>query len=396
MTPHADVEAAQPGLSRVQLVGIAGGAALVPLNSTMIAVALPSIADDFDISIGRASLLVTVYLVAMLIGQPVAGRLGDAVGHRRLVRIALVGFGSMSMVGAIAPSFVVLIAARVGQAAFGAAIAPGVQAMLHMVTPPSERGRTFGSLGSIIGVGAAAGPVLGGGLTGLFGWQAIMLVNLPIVAWALVAAPTPTDSGDRRRRSCDVSDEPWVTRVFVACCTIQALTTVGQYMLLLVTPVILEGRRWSSAPIGLVLSTMTIGLIVMGPVGGRTGDRRGRRWPVAVGITVAFVAIVGSAIGGASIAIPGMVAALAASGLGLGFALPSVMTSAIESVDERRAGAASGLFSTSRYVGSIGTSLLVAAWITDAGGGAGRALWVAAAASAIALGCVVFIPSRPG
>jgi DHA2 family methylenomycin A resistance protein-like MFS transporter len=117
---------------------------------------------------------------------------------------------------------------------------------------------------------------------------------------------------------------------------------------------------------------------------------------VAVGITVAFVAIVGSAIGGASIAIPGMVAALAASGLGLGFALPSVMTSAIESVDERRSGAASGLFSTSRYVGSIGTSLLVSGWITDAGGGAGRALWVAAAASAIALGCVVFIPSRPG
>ena len=389
------MEAVQPGLSRVQLAGIAGGAALVPLNSTMIAVALPSIADDFDISIGRASLLVTVYLVAMLIGQPVAGRLGDAVGHRRLVRIALVGFASMSIVGAIAPSFVVLIAARVGQAACGAAIAPGVQAMLRLVTPPSERGRTFGFLGSIIGVGAAAGPVLGGGLTALFGWQAIMLVNLPIVAWALVAAPTTTDSGDRRRRTRDVSDEPWVTRVFVACCAIQALTTVGQYMLLLVTPVILEGRRWSSAPIGLVLSTMTIGLIVMGPVGGRTGDRRGRRWPVAIGITVAFVAIVGTAIGGASIAIPVMVAALAASGLGLGFALPSVMTSAIESVDERRAGAASGIFSMSRYVGSIGTSLLVSAWITDAGGGAGRALWVAAAASAIALGCVVFLPTRP-
>ena len=396
MTSHADVEAVQPGLSRVQLAGIAGGAALVPLNSTMIAVALPSIADDFDISIGRASLLVTVYLVAMLIGQPVAGRLGDAVGHRRLVRIALVGFASMSIVGAIAPSFVVLIAARVGQAACGAAIAPGVQAMLRMVTPPSERGRTFGFLGSIIGVGAAAGPVLGGGLTALFGWQAIMLVNLPIVAWALVAAPTTTDSGDRRRRTRDVSDEPWVTRVFVACCAIQALTTVGQYMLLLVTPVILEGRR-------LVVSSDRAGALDHdhradrhGSGGGRTGDRRGRRWPVAIGITVAFVAIVGTAIGGASITIPVMVAALAASGLGLGFALPSVMTSAIESVDERRAGAASGIFSMSRYVGSIGTSLLVSAWITDAGGGAGRALWVAAAASAIALGCVVFLPTRPG
>jgi DHA2 family methylenomycin A resistance protein-like MFS transporter len=116
---------------------------------------------------------------------------------------------------------------------------------------------------------------------------------------------------------------------------------------------------------------------------------------VAVGITVALVAIVCTAIGGTSIPIAVMVVALAASGLGLGFALPSVMTSAVESVDERRAGAASGLFSTSRYVGSIGTSLLLAAWITDDGGGAGQALWVAAAASAIALGCVAFLPTRP-
>ena len=90
-----------------------------------------------------------------------------------------------------------------------------------------------------------------------------------------------------------------------------------------------------------------------------------------------------------------MIVALAASGLGLGFALPSVMTSAVESVDERRAGAASGLFSMSRYVGSIGTSLLVSAWVTDAAGGTAPALWVAAAASAVALGCVAFLPKRP-
>jgi hypothetical protein len=50
----------------------------------------------------------------------------------------------------------------------------------------------------------------------------------------------------------------------------------------------------------------------------------------------------------------------------------------------------------SRYVGSIGTSLLVSAWITDGGGGAGRALWVAAAASAVALGCTVLLPTRTG
>jgi MFS family permease len=374
---------------------MAGGAALVPLNSTMIAVALPRIADDFDITVGRTGLLVTVYLVAMLLGQPLAGRLGDVVGHRRIVRIALVGFAAMSVAGAVAPSFGILVATRVGQAVCGAAIGPGVQSMLRSVTRPEDRGRTFGLFGSIIGIGAAAGPVLGGALTQVFGWPSIMLVNLPVVAWALLGSPAESDPGSTASAGREPTGPSWWNRVFLACFALQALTTVGQYMLLLVTPVILEARGWSSAPIGLVLSTLTVGLIVTGPIGGRTGDRRGRRWPVATGVAVTLVAIAVSAIGGAAVHVTALIGVLAASGLGLGFAIPSVMTSALESVDERRSGAASGVLSMSRYVGSISTSVLVSAWISDDGGGAGRALWVATAASAAALACATLLPAQP-
>ena len=87
----------------ITIAGIALASALVPLNSTMIAVALPNVARDFDISKSHASILITLYLIAMLVGQPLAGRLGDALGARRLATIAVVGFGACSIAAMLAP-----------------------------------------------------------------------------------------------------------------------------------------------------------------------------------------------------------------------------------------------------------------------------------------------------
>ena len=77
------------------IAGIALASALVPLNSTMIAVALPEIGSDFGISTRQASVLVTIYLVAMLVGQPLSGRVCDAFGARRVAIVATTGFGRL-------------------------------------------------------------------------------------------------------------------------------------------------------------------------------------------------------------------------------------------------------------------------------------------------------------
>ena len=99
------------------VVGIALASALVPLNSTMIAVALPDIARAFDIPLRQASLLITLYLGAMLLGQPVAGRLADTLGARRLATIATSGFGVCSAAAMLAGSFEILVGLRTLQAA---------------------------------------------------------------------------------------------------------------------------------------------------------------------------------------------------------------------------------------------------------------------------------------
>ena len=122
----------------------------------------------------------------MLIGQPLSGRVSDAFGNKRVVLLSLVGFAACSTGAALAPTFVWLVGARGLQAVFASALAPSVQSMLRSVTEPSERGHAFGILGSVIGVGAASGPIVGGALLGLFGWKAIFFANLPVVAVTLV------------------------------------------------------------------------------------------------------------------------------------------------------------------------------------------------------------------
>ena len=146
----------------VALFGVMLAAVLVPLNSTMIAVALPEIASDLDVSTGATGLLVVVYLVVMLVGQPLSGRVGDVVGARRVLVIGLVGVGAASIAASFVGSLAALLVARTGQAVFAAMLVPNVQSIMRASTTAAARGRTFGLLGSMLGAGAALGPLIGG------------------------------------------------------------------------------------------------------------------------------------------------------------------------------------------------------------------------------------------
>ena len=302
-------------------------------------------------SIGRVGLLVTVYLVAMLVGQPTFGPMSDRIGPHRLVNAALVGFAASSVAAALATSFGFLIAARVAQALFASALMPSIQSLLRSATTPENRGQMFGMLGSLLGVGAAVGPIVGGVLTELIGWQAIFLVNLPFIAGGLAMSLRYGARVDRQRRmrisgATDeaVGDNRIINRVFVAAFSTQALTTEAQYTLLLLTPVILTARGWGSGAVGLALSGLTAGMIVFGPLGGRAGDRHGRRDVVLLGVALATVAVAVLLIAGSGVEPVVIVLALTAYGIGLGSVVPNLMTSALDSVDEVRSGSAAGCF----------------------------------------------------
>ena len=395
---HDEQSLAEPvqKLPVATVIGIAAAVGMVPLNATMIAVALPSIAEDFDISTGTASVLITVYLVTMLIGQPLAGRFADWFGSQRTVALALMGVMVTSIACALVPTFALLVLARLLQACTLAALGPSVQSLLRALTPDAEQGRTFGIMGSVLGGGAALGPVIGGVLTQAFGWQAIFLVNVPIAAGALMAARRAGRGAEERRveRPADTEGERILNRVFISAFSVQSFSTLAQYALLLLTPIILHARGWSTGSIGLVLSALTLGSIVMGPVGGRAGDERGRRAVSVFGTSIAGAGVAVVLIAGPSASVIQLVVGLGAFGVGFGLTQPNLMSAALESVPMSRTGSAAGVLSMSRYVGSITTSLAIAAVVTVDGSGSRLVLGLSLVSMLAALLVSTQLPSR--
>jgi MFS family permease len=397
-----------PGASTLTIVGIALASALVPLNSTMIAVALPTLADEFDITKGHAAILITVYLVAMLVGQPTAGRIADHVGARRLALVAVAGFGVCSAAAMFAGTFAVLVAVRAGQAVFASALSPSVQALLRKVTDSDSRGRAFGLQGSVIGVGAGLGPALGGLLLAGFGWRALFAVNLPIVVVVLIvlsrSVPDTIDhlhtsptAGPEATSDVELAETepPLANPTFVAAFSTQALTVLAQYALLLIAPMLLDDRGWSSGEVGFAVTALTLGMIVMSPLGGRLGDEWGRRRPVMLGLAAATLAVAASAVFGSDVASALLIATLLGFGLGYGIASPSILTAGIEAAPEHRVGLAAGLLSMSRYVGSIIASVLLTIVVTDDAEGVGTMLVLSTVALAISLVTASRLPRLP-
>ena len=159
---------------------------LAPLNSTMIGVALPLITAEFAVDLKESGWLVIAYLIAMASLQPVAGKLGDRLGHRRMMLGGLAYFAFASIGAALAPSLYWLLAFRIQQAIAGAIALPNGTAIMRRVVPAEERGRRFGLVGAAVVLAAAAGPPLAGVLIQWTGWQAVFYVNLLLIVPTLI------------------------------------------------------------------------------------------------------------------------------------------------------------------------------------------------------------------
>ena len=152
------------------------GSVLAPLNSTMLA--LPEIRDDFSLSHAEIGWLVSAYLIAMAVAQPIAGRLRDRLGRMRVLRVSLLAFLALSLAAAAAPNFALLVAFRTGQALMGAAIIPTGMAMIRDSVPVRRLGQSNGITGSLLSLSAAAGPLVGALFLELGSWRYLFLANV--------------------------------------------------------------------------------------------------------------------------------------------------------------------------------------------------------------------------
>ncbi len=193
------------GVPRILIATLAAGTVLNPLNSSMIAVALVQLQDAFSVGVGTVTWLVSGFYVAAAVGQPLMGRLVDQFGARRLFLAGLVLVLMTSALTPFVPGFWWLVGLRAVQALGTSTAYPAALVLIRAATPGRDApAGAMGVLAMAASTSAALGPVLGGVLIWLAGWQAVFLVNVPltviglILAWRVLphtsalSAPKPT------------------------------------------------------------------------------------------------------------------------------------------------------------------------------------------------------------
>lgn len=402
-----------PSLLSAAMLGVASGAILVPLNSTMLAVALPDVMGTFGLGANEVSSLVSLYLGAVAIALPAGGAIGDRYGHRRTFLVGVLGFAVASAVAAIATSFEVLEASRIGQAATGALISTSSASLVRETTPAGRQGEAFGLFDLLVSISAAVGPFIGGLVVGGFGWRSLFFLAVPlgIVSAAFVGLalrePAPAHDAARSKRGARPLDIPGLILLALAIVAFLAALRAGAGPIatvaalavvpLLAVFVLVELRRdhpavdprlflqrpFAAAVAGVFGSTVilhgsfilvplaveellgetatTSGIVLLGiagvaallaPIGGRVSDRRGRRIVVVAGSAI-------SALGLAMLSLPAGIASAASIavllcvvGLGNGLTSPR-QAAAMGSIESSRVGMAAGTYYTGRYLGGV-------------------------------------------
>lgn len=394
--------------------GLAGAllaASLMPLNSTMIAVAVPSIArtvrhDPADVT----QALVATYLIAAIALQGPGGKLGDRLGHWRVCALGQAVMAVGAVAGFLAPNLPILAGSRILMATGGALAVPATVALLRIELPPERRGRAFGMFGAIMASAAALGPILGGILVDAFGWEAVFVANLPVLVvsalliagadrsrearpatafdWPgsllltgalalLVVGAQRTDrlaaplvAGGlvvlaafvlRERRAPDpvIAFEIFRARAFTAGTLLICLQNLVMYALLFELPLVLVQLFDTGAgEIGRLLIFLMVAMVLMSLIAGRLTDRLGPRALAVAGSVVCLAGMVTLLVGDLE-TVDEVRLPLTLLGIGLGLCGPAAQSASLSAIAQGRSGMAAGVSSTMRYLGGVtGIALL--------------------------------------
>ncbi|WP_339541070.1 MFS transporter [Pseudomonas sp. RA_5y_Pfl1_P24] len=353
--------------SRGSLVSLSISMLLASLGTSIANVGLPSLARAFDASFHAVQWVVLAYLLAITAVIVSAGRLGDRLGRRRLLRAGLLLFAVACGLCGMAPGLEWLIVARVLQG-LGAAVMMAMALGMVGDTVSKERtGRVMGLLGTMSAVGTAMGPSAGGLLLSAWGWRSIFLVGVPLglVAVALAYRYLPVD---RQHESSSTGSTFWSSLQDASLCAGLAMSALVAAVIMatfVVGPFYLS-RGLGLAPewMGLAMAVGPCIAAVTGVPAGRLTDRLGSRRMTHAGLGVlACGALLLSFTAGLFMYLGALV--ILTTGYSLFQAANN--TAVMNNVQPANRGTVSGLLNLSRNLGLIfGTSALgaVFAWAT--------------------------------
>lgn len=398
------------------------GDLMIVLDQSIVNVALPSIQEDLGFSQSALAWVVNAYLLTFGGFLLLSGRLGDLLGNRRVFLGGVVFFTIASIACGLAPTSEFLVVGRAVQGLGGAAVsAVALALIMGLFSDPGERAKAMGVFGFVMSGGGAVGVLLGGVLTGLFSWEWIFLVNVPIgiAVWFAARRTLPADAEIEQRGRIDVLGAVLITGALMLSVygiVSERWALIGASAVLVAVFVLWESRTaeplvplrlfrlrnlvvaqvvgvlWAAAMFAwfflaalylqqvLGYGALEVGLaflptsVVMAYCSLRVSDRLvmrfGIRPPLVTGLALAAASLAlfsRAPVGGSFLGdvLPSMLLL----GAGAGIAFNPVLLAAMGDVEPHEAGLASGVVNTSFMMGgALGLAALVSlsTWRTDA------------------------------
>ena len=158
----------------------ANGTFMSTLSAGIMNIALPTMSQQFNVSLESIQLVVSLYLLILTCLLPVFGKLSDLYSRKWLYLGGFITFGVGALLGALANSLTAILLARVVQGVGSSAMMATSQALVAQVFHGVSRGKAFGAIGAVVACGSLAGPAIGGALIQSWGWRSIFWLTIPI------------------------------------------------------------------------------------------------------------------------------------------------------------------------------------------------------------------------
>jgi len=390
------------------------GVLLNPLNSSMIAVALTDLQREYHLTFADATWLISAFYIASAAAQPVMGKFSDMFGHKRLFITGLIIVALSSALAPFSPNYWALVGFRALQAVGSSTLFPSGMAVIRSEITQGQA-QALSAVAVFSSVSAAFGPSIGGFLVGTWNWEAIFLVNLPLiilgVVLALVILPGGREVNVKLKRidfsgialfcvfivtfilfllSLGESIRWWAVPVFMVALAafgyvekkreepfidlvaLKSNTKVTLvYLQFLVINIVFyciffgiptflqQVSHYSESKTGVIMLAVAGFGVVLAPLAGYWIDRAGSKPPLILGSFFMLVGMAGMLTIHEGTALGWLVVVLSFLGVSNGLNNISMQTALYDFVTPEETGTASGLFQTSRYLGAIFSSTLL-------------------------------------
>ncbi|MGE0215314.1 MFS transporter [Mycolicibacterium sp.] len=400
---------------------------MILVDATIVGVANPALMDGLDVDYDAVIWVTSAYLLAYAVPLLVAGRLGDRFGPKTMYLIGLAVFTVASLWCGLSDTIGMLVAARVLQGLGAALLTPQTLAVITRIFPAARRGAAMAVWGATAGVATLVGPLLGGVLVEHLGWQWIFFVNIPvgvvgfgIALWLVPELPTTSHHFDlpgvvlsgvgmflivfALQEGESQGWAPWIWAMIVIGVAVMAafvywqsvntgeplipllifgdrnfsmsnlgVATIGFIATSMILPLMFYAQAvcgLSPTEAALLTAPMAVATGVLAPMVGRIVDRSHPRSVVGFGFSAIAIGLTWLSVEMTpTTPIWRLVVPLTVMGIGMAFIWSPLAATATRDLPPQLAGAGSGVYNTTRQVGSVlgsaGMAALMAGQLSD-------------------------------